>query len=83
MTGRVFAATEAISIEEAIRSYTITGAYINFQEDLKGSLESGKFADMIVVSDDILSIDPDKIMSIQVDQTYVGGELVFSRNDKD
>ena len=62
MTGRVFAATEAISIEEAIRSYTITGAYINFQEDLKGSLESGKFADMIVVSDDILSIDPDKIM---------------------
>ena len=83
MTGRVFAATEAISIEEAIRSYTITGAYINFQEDLKGSLESGKFADMIVVSDDILSIDPDKIMSIQVDQTYVGGELVFSRNEKD
>lgn len=79
MSGRVFAAEEAITIEEAIRGYTITGAYLNFEEDTKGSLEPGKFADMIVLSEDILSIDPERIIDIQIDQTYVDGKLVFTR----
>jgi len=79
MSGRVFAAEEAITMEEAIRGYTITGAYLNFEEDTKGSLEAGKFADMIVLSDDILTIDPDQIMDINIEQTYIAGQLVYSR----
>ncbi|MEX0962721.1 MAG: amidohydrolase [Pseudohongiellaceae bacterium] len=77
MSGRVFGPDEAITIEEAIRGYTINGAYLGFEEDIKGSLEPGKLADMIVLSEDILTIDPEEIMDIEIEKTYVGGELVF------
>lgn len=77
MSGRVFGPDEAITIEEAIRGYTINGAYLGFEEDIKGSLEPGKLADMVVLSDDILSVDPEQIMGIEVEQTYVGGKLVY------
>ncbi len=81
MTGNVYGPDEAISMEEAIRAYTLLGAYLNFDENEKGSLEPGKFADMIVLSDDLLTIDPERIMDVQVDQTWIGGELVFARGD--
>ena len=77
MTGTVYGADEAITREEAIRAYTETGAYLNFEEDLKGTLESGKFADMIVLSDDILTIADEEIMNIEVLSTYIDGELVY------
>ena len=77
MSGRVFGPDEAITVEEAVRAYTLTGAYINFDEAKKGSLEPGKFADMIVLSDDVLTVDPERIMDIQIEKTYVGGELVY------
>jgi len=79
MSGRVFAADEAITIEEAVQGYTIKGAYINFEEDIKGSLEPGKLADMIVLSDDILTIDPEEIMNIEIEQTWVDGKLVYQQ----
>ncbi|MBL4574287.1 MAG: amidohydrolase [Gammaproteobacteria bacterium] len=77
MSGRVFGADEAITIEEAIAGYTIKGAYLGFEEDIKGSLEPGKLADMIVLSHDILTVDLEEIMGIEIEQTYVGGELVY------
>ena len=80
MTGTVYGADEAITREEAIRAYTATGAYLNFEEDIKGSIEPGKFADMIVLSDDILSVTDEQIMDIQVLGTYVDGKLVYSRD---
>ena len=80
MTGTVYGADEAITREEAIRAYTDTGAYLNFEEDIKGSIEPGKFADMIVLSDDILSVTDEQIMDIQVLGTYVDGKLVYSRD---
>lgn len=79
MSGRVFGEDEAITIEEAVRGYTLTGAYINFDEQKKGSLEPGKFADMIVLSEDILTADPERILNIDVEQTWLGGELVYER----
>ena len=77
MSGRVFGADEAITIEEAIQGDTIKGAYLGFEEDIKGSLEPGKLADMIVLSKDILTVDAEEIMGIEIEQTYVGGNLVF------
>ncbi len=77
MSGRVFGADEAITIEEALRGYTLTGAYMNFDETKKGSLEPGKYADMIVLSEDILTVSPERIMDIDVEQTWLGGELVY------
>jgi hypothetical protein len=79
MTGNVYGQEEAITREEAIRAYTASGAFLNFEENVKGSLQSGKFADMIVLSDDILTVDEEKIMDILVEQTYVDGKLVYSR----
>ena len=80
MTGTVYGADEAITREEAIRAYTATGAYLNFEEEIKGSIEPGKFADMIVLSDDILSVTDEQIMDIRVLGTYVDGKLVYSRD---
>lgn len=79
MSGQVYGPDETITIEEAIRAYTLTGAYLNFEEEVKGSLEPGKFADMIVLSNDILTIDPGRFMDIEVEQTYVNGKLVYEK----
>lgn len=79
MTGTIYGPDEAITMEEAIRGYTLLGAYLNFEEATKGSLEPGKFADMIVLSDDLLTIDPERIMDVTIEQTFVAGELVFEQ----
>lgn len=79
MSGRVYGPDEAIAMEEAIRAYTMTSAYLNFDEHARGSLEPGKLADMIVLSDDLLTVDPERIRDVQVEQTYLGGQLVFER----
>jgi predicted amidohydrolase YtcJ len=80
MTGAVYGPDEAITMAEAIRGYTLLGAYLNFEEDSKGSLEPGKFADMIVLSDDLLTIDPEQIMDVSIEQTFVHGKLVYSND---
>jgi predicted amidohydrolase YtcJ len=80
MTGTIYGPDEAITMEEAIRAYTLLGAYLNFDEAEKGSLEPGKFADMIVLSEDLLTIDPEQIMDVEVEKTWIGGELVFAQN---
>lgn len=78
-SGTVFAADERLTMEEAIRGYTRNGAYITFEEDIKGTLEPGKLADMIVLSDDLLTIDPERILDVVVEMTIVGGRVVFER----
>ena len=79
MTGTVYGADEAISMEEAIRAYTALGAYLNFDEEKKGTLEVGKFADMVLLSEDLLSADPERIMEVDVEKTWIGGSLVYDR----
>lgn len=81
MSGRVFAGDEALNVMEALRGYTLYGAYLSFEEDMKGSIEPGKLADMIVLDRDILTLDPAHIMDVKVDQTWLGGKLVFSRQE--
>jgi predicted amidohydrolase YtcJ len=77
--GEVLNPDERLSVLQAIRVYTYNGAYTSFDERERGSLEAGKLADLVVLSDDILSVPPTSIRDLQVDQTYVDGRLVFER----
>ena len=68
---------EKITIEEAIQAYTLNTAYAAFEESIKGSITVGKLADYIVVSDNLLSMDPDGIKDLTVLTTIVGGKVVY------
>jgi predicted amidohydrolase YtcJ len=79
MSGRVWGADERISVQDAIRGYTINSAYINFDEAIKGTLEAGKLADIVVMADDLLTIPPDRLKDARVDMTIVGGKVLYER----
>jgi predicted amidohydrolase YtcJ len=68
---------QKLTIKEAIEGYTLGSAYAEFQETEKGSITAGKLADMVVLSEDILQIDPVKIRDVKILQTWVGGKLTF------
>ncbi|HDJ22104.1 MAG TPA: amidohydrolase, partial [Candidatus Bathyarchaeota archaeon] len=68
---------QRVSREEAIRMYTVNGAYLTFEEELKGSIEPGKLADLIILDRDILTCPEDEIKETKVLATYLGGELVY------
>ncbi|KYH30566.1 N-substituted formamide deformylase precursor [Clostridium tepidiprofundi DSM 19306] len=69
---------QCISVYDALKCFTLGSAYASFEENIKGSIENGKLADFVVISDNILKISPDKIKDITVLATYVGGEKKFS-----
>ncbi len=69
----------SLTVDEAVRAYTLGSAYAEFQENQKGSLTLGKLADLVVLSDDIFSIDPNKIRDARVVMTVVNGKVVFER----
>ena len=62
---------------EAVRAYTIGSAYASFDEKIKGSIEPGKLADLVVLKDDIFSMDPAKISDANVYMTIFDGRVVF------
>jgi hypothetical protein len=70
---------QKISVEQALRAYTIDAAYSSFDEKIKGSLEKGKLADFVVLNKNIFTIAPDKIREASVINTVVGGKVVFER----
>lgn len=70
---------QKITVREAIDAYTINCAYAAFEEKEKGSISPGKMADFVVLSDDILTIDPVKIEQVAVEMTIVGGKAVFTK----
>jgi len=78
--GTVFFPDQRMSREEALRSYTINGAYAGFEEDIKGSLTPGKLADVTVLSQDIMTIPEEEIPSTEVVYTIVGGKVVYDRD---
>lgn len=72
---------QKISVEDAIKCYTLNSAYASFEENIKGSIEPGKLADLVVLSDDIFSIDPVKIKDVKVDMTVFDGEIIYERKE--
>lgn len=77
--GRVFYPDQRMSRMEALKSYTINGAYAAFQEDSRGSLAKGKYADLVVLSKDIMTVPEEEIPSAQVMYTIVGGKIRYKR----
>ena len=65
--------------KDALRAMTLGAAYANFEEEEKGSIEEGKFADFIILDKDIMKINEKEIPDIKVIATYINGELVFER----
>ena len=77
MKGNVWGPKQKITVEEAIRVGTINGAYASYEENLKGSLEAGKVADLVVLGRDPLKEDPWTLVTIPVERTMAGGKWTF------
>ncbi|MEO5857493.1 MAG: amidohydrolase [Pyrinomonadaceae bacterium] len=70
---------QKITVDEAVRAFTWGSAYAEFQENWKGTLEPGKLADFVILSDDIFTIDPVKIRNVTVLKTVMDGKVVFEK----
>jgi hypothetical protein len=77
-SGKVYSPDQRLTVEEAIRMYTGGGAWQDCQEDVKGSIVPGKLADLCVLDEDILRVDPHDITSISNVMTIMDGEVVFA-----
>ncbi len=76
-SGHTWGANQRITVEEAIRCSTVHGAYASFEEDIKGTLEPGRLADLVVWDHDLLTIDPTSLMSVKPERTMLGGRWVY------
>lgn len=72
-----FQTENGLTREEALKAMTIWAAYAAFEEKEKGSLEKGKFADFVILEDDIMKCAPENIHKVKVQSTYIGGKKVF------
>jgi hypothetical protein len=75
--GETWGANQRISVEEALRVNTINGAYNSHEEAAKGSITAGKLADFVVLSDDLFTVDKEKIKDLEIVRTVVGGKTVY------
>lgn len=76
--GETWGANQRISVDEALRVYTINGAYATREEDIKGSISIGKLADFVVLAEDPHSVEPGRIKDVRIVRTVVGGKSVYS-----
>jgi len=75
--GHVWGANQRITVEEAIRCSTAHGAYASFEEGIKGTLEPGQLADLVVWDHDLLAIDPASFLTVKPERTMLGGRWVY------
>ena len=76
--GRPCTPEEAISLEDALRAYTVNGAYASFEEGIKGMLRPGMLGDVAVFETDLFGVDPDDLAEVRVDCTIAEGEVVYA-----
>lgn len=74
-----FVPSQALRVEEALAAFTIEGAYASFEEKEKGSIEVGKWADFVILSNNPFEVDPMQLGEIEVLKTYMNGQCVFQR----
>ena len=77
-SGSVYSPDQRLTVEEAVRMYTIDGAWQDCQERFKGSIEPGKVADLCVLDQDIMAVDPREITAIKNVMTVMDGKVVFN-----
>jgi len=77
--GDAFYPEQKLSRLDALKTYTINGAFASFEEDIKGSLEVGKLADITVLSNDLLSVSDEEILNTKILYTIVGGKVLYER----
>jgi len=77
VTREGFEPQQAITVAEAIRMYTLDAAYAQFEESVKGSISVGKRADMVILSENPAAVAPEKITNIKVEQTILGGKVIY------
>lgn len=77
MKGNVWGANQRITLEEAIRCGTVNGAYASFEENRKGSIQPGRFADLVVLAQDPFKTDPSELINIKIERTMVGGSWKY------
>ena len=80
-TGRVLGSSQRISTQEALAIYTAGSAYASGEAAIKGSLLPGKLADFVLLSEDPLSVGPDRLTEVEIRQTWVGGRPVWRKGD--
>ena len=73
---------QKITVDEAVKAYTIGSAFAEFQENIKGTITVGKLADFVILSDDIFSIDPIKIEKVKVLKTIMDGKIIYQNDMK-
>jgi len=78
--GEVIGANQKISIEEALKMYTVHAAFATFEENIKGSITPGKMADMVVLKQDPWKVSPEEISEIDIHMTIMGGRVVYERS---
>jgi predicted amidohydrolase YtcJ len=78
--GKTYGAKQRVTVQEALRAWTLGGAFASFEENRKGSIATGKLADFVVLSSDLTQTAPDAIRDIPVEMTVVGGKIVFQRS---
>jgi predicted amidohydrolase YtcJ len=77
--GKVLAQEEGISPMDAVRMYTLGGAYASFEEGIKGSITPGKLADLIILSSNPNQVEPEELKDIKVMMTIINGKVVWER----
>jgi predicted amidohydrolase YtcJ len=77
--GNIYGASEAVGRQQALRLYTSAASHYTFDEGRKGTIEPGKFADLVVLSADYMAVPEAQIKDIKADLTLVGGKVVFQR----
>jgi predicted amidohydrolase YtcJ len=71
---------QKITVEDALKAYTINGAFASLDDSIKGSIERGKLADIVIIDRDITRIQPDQIADAKVTATIVGGRVVYENS---